>query len=200
MNVNIGLFTLLRDNGEIYAGRALGDSDILRQRFQEWIQRYFNFSNISFEQDPADEVIDLVSPQNSPELLKQDTRSSAKTGIKLPLYFQHDGHSRTIIGYEVTRRNSHQPKKARTAKPASSSGSEFKLLVFDPASDGKMILANLTDGNGNWKRQLKRGIHTLTKSAYQIMYIAGTLSPEARELSKIVDSVSDKQTIRQYFG
>lgn len=42
-----------------------------------------------------------------------------------PLYFQHDGHSRTIVGIQVK----HQPK-----------GSQYNLLILDP---GHVCLSRL---------------------------------------------------------
>jgi zinc finger-containing ubiquitin peptidase 1 len=165
----------------------------MRERFQAWIERYFNEAGYFQSDVISDSVIDLISPAASPQPMKLSSYAiGKKPGNKLPLYFQHDGHSRTIVGYEVTR----SAKRGKTSKSSSApSSSEFKLLVFDPASDGKSILANLKEENGYWKRQLKRGMHTLTKSAYQVMYIAGTLSPTEREVSKAIVSVADTQPI-----
>ena len=86
-----------------------------------------------------------------------------------PLYFQHDGHSRSIIGYEQ--------------KDDSQS-----LLLFDPFSCGSKLKINLQE-NRYWQTSIKRGIHTLQNKSYQIVYIppnAEILTREGREVKKIV--------------
>lgn len=89
-----------------------------------------------------------------------------------PLYFQHQGHSRTIIGYEVTK-----------AVPS--------LLVFDPSTSGKNIRSQLLQEHGRWKQLLKRGLHTLRRSAYQIVYIRpGIMSTQERNSSKLIEPES----------
>jgi hypothetical protein len=79
-----------------------------------------------------------------------------------PLYFQHEGHSRTIIGYE---------KKL----------GKINLLVFDPMQDAKQLREALTSGR-NWQSMVKRGIHTLKHSQYQIVY----LSTGGSSLDKVI--------------
>ncbi len=86
-----------------------------------------------------------------------------------PLYFQHEGHSRTIIGYE--QRDDSQ-----------------SLLLFDPLSCGSKLKINLQD-NRYWQTSIKRGIHTLQNKSYQIVYIppnADILTREEKEIKKII--------------
>ena len=92
-----------------------------------------------------------------------------------PLYFQHDGHSRTVVGFE--------------------DGNEKKsLILFDPASSGSIISARLSeyiDGTshnyGTWQRLVKRKVQTLKQKAYQIVYVApGIMSAEERKQSKLI--------------
>lgn len=49
------------------------------------------------------------------------------------------------------------------------------LLVFDPSVDGQKIVSALGKGNNGkgvgWQRFVKRGNHTLKKSAFEICYV-----------------------------
>lgn len=93
-----------------------------------------------------------------------------------PLYFQHDGHSKSIIGYE----------KRKDIE---------SLLLFDPISCGHKLKVNLRD-NRYWQTSVKRGVHTLKDKSYQIVYVppnADLLTREERELKKIL--VGEKPTV-----
>lgn len=68
------------------------------------------------------------------------------------------GHSRTIVGIERRR-----PR-------AGAAESEFNLLVLDPGIPTVKLAAALREGK-NWQRLLKRGMHTLDKPEYQLMYV-----------------------------
>ncbi|KAF5837111.1 peptidase family C78-domain-containing protein [Dunaliella salina] len=129
------------------------------------------------------------------------------TGLP-PLYFQHDGHSRTIIGIERTRKPPaqqpqqplHQQKQALRKREApeqpssggnngSSMGEEgsacslvlrggpatfdasrytYTLLVLDPGIPTSSIVSSLRAGSG-WQRFIRRGLHTLRHSQYQLL-------------------------------
>ena len=84
-----------------------------------------------------------------------------------PIFFQQDGHSRSVVGYET-----YNDKKS--------------LLIFDPASDGIKLKENLIS-NHHWQVMVKRGLHTITRGQYQMVYISGEsiMSKEERERSKI---------------
>lgn len=84
-----------------------------------------------------------------------------------PIFFQQDGHSRSVVGYET-----YNGKKS--------------LLIFDPASDPKKLKENLIS-KYNWQVMVKRGLHTIKHGEYQFVYIAGEsiMSTEERERSKI---------------
>ena len=85
-----------------------------------------------------------------------------------PVYFQHMGHSRTVIGYESN------PKTKK-----------ISLIIFDPVSIGFKLKENL-QCNGTWQRQVKRGLHTLNHGAYQVMYVSGIMTAVEREQSKVI--------------
>lgn len=62
-----------------------------------------------------------------------------KVGVvhRPPLYFQHEGHSRTIVGIE-RRRDRHDK-------------ATYMLLVLDPAIPRGKLLASLTNSQGRWQ-------------------------------------------------
>lgn len=94
---------------------------------------------------------------------------------KTPLYFQHDGHSRTIVGIQVI----HQPKGIQ----------KYNLLVLDPAHRTATLERSLKR-NAGWQKLIKRGIRTLKKPQYQLCYIdPGIAKGEELEQLKTMDSV-----------
>lgn len=84
------------------------------------------------------------------------------------------GHSRTIVGIERRR-----PR-------AGAAESEFNLLVLDPGIPTVKLAVALREGK-NWQRLLKRGVHTLDKPEYQLMYVDDGLAvgEELTELKSI---------------
>lgn len=76
---------------------------------------------------------------------------------KTPLYFQHDGHSRTIVGINVQM-------------SVKGSQERYSLLILDPGQKTKDLETTLRDNNG-WQKLIKRGVHTLKKPQYQLCYI-----------------------------
>ncbi|KAJ4832488.1 hypothetical protein Tsubulata_000036 [Turnera subulata] len=94
---------------------------------------------------------------------------------KTPLYFQHDGHSRTIVGIEVR----HQKNGIL----------QYNLLIFDPGHRTEALERSLRENVG-WKKRIKRGVHTLKKPQYQLCYIdPGIAIREEMEQLKTIDSV-----------
>lgn len=68
---------------------------------------------------------------------------------KPPLYFQHEGHSRTIIGIE--RYKPSEGKAKRRANSNSTCGNEgylYNLLLLDPSHKTKDLSAALKSGKG----------------------------------------------------
>jgi hypothetical protein len=92
-----------------------------------------------------------------------------------PLYFQHRGHSRTIVGIEKRRR------------PGSSE--EVFLIVLDPSQKTGDIVKTLREKSG-WQRLLKRGLQTLKHAEYQLCYVdPGLATGDEYEKLKILSSV-----------
>jgi hypothetical protein len=74
---------------------------------------------------------------------------------RCPLYLQHEGHSRTIIGVERKQRRD--------------GTFEIALLMLDPGVPPPALQDALAAGT-KWQRLLKRSASTLNKSQYQILY------------------------------
>ncbi|CAJ1974512.1 unnamed protein product [Sphenostylis stenocarpa] len=99
-----------------------------------------------------DFVWNYFSDRNSIQFGQQHVVISDKT----PLYFQHDGHSRTIVGIQVK----HQQKRDL----------RYNLLVLDPAHSTSALGKSLRQKFG-WEELIKRGMHTLKKPQYQALFI-----------------------------
>lgn len=95
---------------------------------------------------------------------------------KTPLYFQHQGHSRTIVGIQKQKGNR-------------GSQDRYNLLVLDPGHRTADLERTLTMKKG-WQRLVKRGVHTLRKPQYQLCYVdPGIASLEEMSQLKTIDSI-----------
>ncbi|CAN8277287.1 unnamed protein product [Cochlearia groenlandica] len=108
-----------------------------------------------------------------------DNRLNVSSGVHMtnkgPLYFQHEGHSRTIIG--IQRRI-----QGIAFTPM------YNLLILDPGDSTKAIEKSLVEKKG-WEGYIKRGAHTLTCPEYQILYVdKGIADGEELEKLKTIDS------------
>ncbi|CAH0400741.1 unnamed protein product [Chilo suppressalis] len=97
------------------------------------------------------------------------------TAFKAPLYLQHQGHSRTIIGYEK-----HKDGKAT-------------LLVLDPShspAQVRQVLCGSTSGRIAALRLLRRGGCALRARQYQLLCVTGVMRDEQEfQASKVLQSV-----------
>ncbi|TKW36782.1 hypothetical protein SEVIR_1G005600v4 [Setaria viridis] len=94
---------------------------------------------------------------------------------KSPLYFQHQGHSRTIVGI--------QKKKGRGSQD------QYTLLILDPGHRTADLERTLRSKKG-WQSLVKRGVHTLRKPQYQLCYVdSGIAGSEEIEQLKTIDSI-----------
>ncbi len=87
--------------------------------------------------------------------------SRARSGaVAPPLYLQHQGHSRTVVGAEVTARK----------------GSPDRLLVFDP-SHPKSRMSGVDPGR--MLHGLRRNLSAVKSRQYQIVSVSGVYDTEA---------------------
>ncbi|KAL8142704.1 hypothetical protein V2J09_015736 [Rumex salicifolius] len=94
---------------------------------------------------------------------------------KMPLYFQHNGHSRTIVGIQL--------------KQQKNGMKHYNLLILDPGHR-TIELEESLKANSGWQKLLKRGIHTLKKPQYQLCYVDnGIAHGKELEQLKTIDSV-----------
>ncbi|XP_050270569.1 uncharacterized protein LOC126714439 isoform X3 [Quercus robur] len=111
----------------------------------------------------------------SDESLSKSCHHRVAVSEKPPLYFQHDGHSRTVVGVQVK----HQQNGTQ----------QFSLLILDPAHRTAALKTSLKENDG-WQKLIKRGVHTLKKPQYQLCYIdPGIASEGEMELLKRIDSI-----------
>ncbi|KAJ8026419.1 Ubiquitin carboxyl-terminal hydrolase ZUFSP [Holothuria leucospilota] len=119
-------------------------------RMFEWVKDYFG------------------KPSTLRILGKEDTALSQK----MPLYLQHQGHSRTIIGCEVLKDGA------------------TRLLIFDP-SNKQNDMAALRAGNitGATLRPLRKTLGQLKHVQYQIVAVCGVMTSDKEyEKSKLLVS------------
>ncbi|XP_021909185.1 zinc finger with UFM1-specific peptidase domain protein isoform X2 [Carica papaya] len=91
-----------------------------------------------------------------------------------PLYFQHDGHSRTIVGIQKHQRDGKH---------------YYTLLILDPAHKTAALERSLNENSG-WQKFIKRGMHTLQKLQYQLCYVdRGIAGGVEVEQLKTIDSI-----------
>ncbi|KAL9240229.1 hypothetical protein vseg_014473 [Gypsophila vaccaria] len=87
---------------------------------------------------------------------KEPRKQNVVVTNKMPLYFQHQGHSRTIVGIQVK----HQKNGVK----------QYNLLVLDPGHRTEALEKSLRENSG-WQKFVKRGLHTLRKPQYQLCYV-----------------------------
>jgi len=86
-----------------------------------------------------------------------------------PLYLQHEGHSRTIVGYEQFRNG------------------QIRLLIFDP-STSKNDIENFLKKPNDKAHIFRRSLQSFQKPVYQILVVQGLLRPDERETAKRLHS------------
>ncbi|KAG5856919.1 hypothetical protein ANANG_G00013020 [Anguilla anguilla] len=117
-------------------------------RLFEWVKRYFSTSACRGARLPP-RVMQTMQP---------------------PIYLQHQGHSRSIVGVEQRKNGS------------------LCLLIFDPGcppGDMRRLLARDVTGTG--LRHLRKHPGGLKHTQYQIVAVDGVLSPEEKQ-TRIVNS------------
>ena len=99
-------------------------------------------------------------------------RARAKAFIP-PLYLQHQGHSRTIVGIEVLS----------ASAASANSGTNLRLLIFDP-SHSKSHMATLLKASptstdvGQVMRMLRKAPPAIKCKQYQIVAVSGHYANE----------------------
>jgi len=86
-----------------------------------------------------------------------------------PLYLQHEGHSRTIVGYEQFRNGN------------------IRLLIFDPSTP-KYEIENFLRNPDEKAHLFRRSLQSFQKPVYQILVVQGLLQANEREDAKQVRS------------
>ncbi|CAM6031411.1 unnamed protein product, partial [Sphagnum compactum] len=141
-----------------------------------WVRKYFDEKYAKSSNKSMYESI--CSSSSTPNITMDN--------IVLPLYFQHEGHSRTIIGFNFLNPLFTGPNSCMLiGYEENINTGNFSLLVFDPFSSGTKLKNNLDKKKATWKTLVKRGLATLTRSAYQVIVVLpGIMSAAERELSK----------------
>eukprot|EP00762_Andalucia_godoyi_P001204 ANDGO_02094.mRNA.1 Meiotically up-regulated gene 105 protein len=142
-------------------------------------------------------IVDFVNVATRPlammEYLWDHVLTDAQRNA-FPIYFQHDGHSRTLIGVE----------KHLAASTASGAG-EYKLLLADPGIGAdEAYEAALREKGLRAMPSLRRRIRSISrKGQYQIVIVKErVLSDSEQQARKIVRSIRvdcvERGTLRRY--
>src|SRR5436190_24149616 len=91
----------------------------------------YEFSLVKYVED----YFKCSNPQTS-----DSSTSSCRISDRPPLYFQHSGHSRTIIGIERLKSN------------------KINLLIFDPGRKPSSVIKDYAAGKVNKKKTLNEAI------------------------------------------
>ncbi|KNA06347.1 hypothetical protein SOVF_181900 [Spinacia oleracea] len=119
-------------------------------------------------------LIDWVWSYFSENKPKESQKRGVVVTNKMPIYFQHQGHSRTIIGIQ--------------AKHQKNGSKQYNLLVLDPGHKTEALEKSLKENFG-WQKFLKRGLHTLRKPQYQLCYVDPGIA-RAEEIERLKNLTS----------
>jgi len=120
------------------------------RRLVDWVWSYFGGDQ---------ETHELHRPTAAP--VTADAAFRALTTGKPPLYFQHNGHSRTIVGI---KRQYQADRELGTW-----------LLLFDPAVPGA-VLQRLLQGRpsgGTWQSTVECSLRDLVKPEFELLVVEG---------------------------
>jgi hypothetical protein len=114
------------------------------------------------------------------------------------LYLQHDGHARTLAGFEITVADSAlNPAQSRLDSFLSVKRSRVNdepydvisgdmvltLLLLDPSVSRPDIEGKLRAGAG-WQPLVKRGLHTMRHAHYEIVWVPHPTDPLSAQASR----------------
>ncbi|XP_065676119.1 zinc finger-containing ubiquitin peptidase 1 isoform X1 [Hydra vulgaris] len=120
------------------------------------------------------QIVDFHKPnENLHVLMMEWICDYFQNGLKLPLYLQHQGHSRLCIGIEE-----HKDK-------------ECFLLLLDPSTNVKQMQSFISLQNQkNMIKHFRKSIKQLRQKEFQILYIDGAINiPKEIQESKYISSI-----------
>ncbi|CAL8463782.1 g3316 [Coccomyxa elongata] len=125
------------ENSSAASQRAIDHSALL-----DWVWEYFTKE----EDGKRASLVNLKDCLTGPVIMSG----------KPPLYFQHEGHSRTIVGIERSGASDGQPE-------------QVYLLILDP-SHGTAGLEKALRQRKGWQRLIKRSMCMLQKPQFQLLH------------------------------
>jgi hypothetical protein len=148
------------------------------RHLMDWMWNYFAGK-------PADTVTSSSSSASPAAAAAKITMSD-----RSPLYFQHKGHSRTVVGIQRKQQILAADSSASNiSNSSSSSAQEDFILVLDPSEMTQDIVKCLSAQTG-WQNLLKRSMQTLRHPEYQLCYVEpGIVYGEELEDLKPLSSV-----------
>jgi hypothetical protein len=159
------------------AGRDQGFA-IDHRHLMDWMWNYF-------AGEPADTATSSSSSASPAAAAAKITMSDRSR-----LYFQHKGHSRTVVGIQRKQQILAADSSASNiSNSSSSSAQEDFILVLDPSEMTRDIVKCLRAQTG-WQNLLKRSTQTLRHPEYQLCYVEpGIVYGEEHKNLKLLSSV-----------
>lgn len=146
----------------------------------EWIYDYFHVRCLHVPMHTPSETRHKQSARQKPSCMRCCTnmfgRMTRQPNFIAPLFLQHEGHSRTVVGCEKLR------------------SGRYRLLVVDPVYAVLKMLTRASVDVGNTLRHLRIDQDALVHSQYQIAFIA--LDPfirDAEEYERLKEVSSTRQ-------
>lgn len=163
----------------------------ISERIVRWVERYYYCI-------PTDTAPNMNNVTDSSQASQSGNDDYFRGTFLPPVYCQHQGHSRTIVGVQysapvsptMTTKKSGASNDSITHAATVSTATEKQLeqlLVFNPSSDATLARDSLVQGTLRWRPQICKNLNSFQKDSYQLVYIApGIMTEQERLRSRLL--------------
>ena len=163
----------------------------ISERIVRWVERYYNSI-------PIETAANMNNVTDSSQASQSGNDDYFRGTFLPPVYCQHQGHSRTIVGVQysspicstLTTKKSVASKDSITHAATVSTATEKQLeqlLVFNPSSDATLARDSLVQGTLRWRPQICKNLNSFQKDSYQLVYVApGIMTEQERLRSRLL--------------
>ena len=163
----------------------------ISERIVRWVERFYNSI-------PIETAANINNLTDSSQASQSGNDDYFQETFLPPVYCQHQGHSRTIVGVQysspicstLTTKKSGAGKDSISHAATVSTTTEKQLeqlLVFNPSSDATLARDSLVQGTLRWRPQICKNLNSFQKDSYQLVYIApGMMTEQERLRSRLL--------------
>ena len=163
----------------------------ISERIVRWVERYYNSI-------PIETAANMNNVTDAAHASQSTNDDYFQEKFLPPVYCQHQGHSRTIVGVQYS---SHISPTITTKKSGANNDSITntaivstitekqleQLLVFNPSSDATLARDSLVQGTLRWRPQICKNLNSFQKDSYQLVYVApGIMTEQERLRSRLL--------------